>query len=92
MVAKRLGLLHELVPGMARVAVLVNPANAINSETTMRDAQAAAGAMGLQIQVINASSSREINAAFASLRANDPMPCSLVVRAFSTAGVSNWSI
>ena len=57
---------------MARVAVLVNPANAINSENTMRETQAAAGAMGLQIQVINASSSREINAAFASLARERP--------------------
>ena len=72
LVAKRLELLHELVPGMARVAVLVNPANAINSENTMRETQAAAGAMGLQIQVINASSSREINAAFASLARERP--------------------
>jgi putative ABC transport system substrate-binding protein len=53
--AKRLGLLRELVPGAARVAVLVNPANAMNAETTLRDAKAAARAMGLQIQVLNAS-------------------------------------
>jgi putative ABC transport system substrate-binding protein len=66
-VAKRLGLLRELVPGTARVAVLVNPANAVNAETTLRDAQAAAGAMGLQTQVINATTSREINAAFSVL-------------------------
>jgi putative tryptophan/tyrosine transport system substrate-binding protein len=65
--AKRLGLLRELVPGATRVAVLVNPANAMNAETTLKDAEAAARAMGLQIQVLNASTSREINAAFASL-------------------------
>src|SRR5262249_47266025 len=46
LVAKRLGLLRELLPGMTRVAVLVNPRNAINTETTLRDAQAAASAMG----------------------------------------------
>jgi putative ABC transport system substrate-binding protein len=70
--AKRLGLLRELVPGTARVTVLVNPANAMNAETTSRDAQAAARAMGLQIQVINASTGGEINAAFVSLGRERP--------------------
>ena len=64
--AKRLELLRELVPGAARVAVLVNPANAATAETTLRDVEAAARAMGLQIQVLNASTSREIDAAFAT--------------------------
>jgi putative tryptophan/tyrosine transport system substrate-binding protein len=72
LVAKRLELTRELGPGMAHVAVLVNPANALNSETTLRDAQAAARAIGLQIQVINAGSSREINAAFANLARERP--------------------
>jgi putative tryptophan/tyrosine transport system substrate-binding protein len=64
LVAKRLELLRELVPGATRVAVLVNPANAANTETTVRDVEAATRAMGLQIQVLNASSSGEIEAAF----------------------------
>ena len=64
--AKRLELLRELVPAAARVAVLVNPANAATAETTLRDVEAAARAMGLQIQVLNASTSREIDAAFAT--------------------------
>src|SRR5215470_14986646 len=64
--AKRLGLLREMVPGMARVAVLVNPNNAANTESTMNDVQAAAPALGLQIQIFNASASREIDAAFAN--------------------------
>ena len=64
--AKRLELLRELVPAAARVAVLVNPANAAIAETTLRDVKPAARAMGLQIQVLNASTSREINAAFAT--------------------------
>jgi putative tryptophan/tyrosine transport system substrate-binding protein len=73
LVAKRLALLREFVPGTARVAVLVNPANARNTETTLQDVQAAARAMGLQIsQVLNASSSGEINAAFASLGRERP--------------------
>jgi putative ABC transport system substrate-binding protein len=70
--AKRLELLHELVPTVARVAVLVNPANAANAETTSREAAAAARAIGLQIQVFNASTSREINAAFAALMRERP--------------------
>jgi putative ABC transport system substrate-binding protein len=46
--------------------VLVNPASAANTEATLRDVQSAAGAMGVQIQVLNASTSREIEAAFAT--------------------------
>jgi ABC-type uncharacterized transport system substrate-binding protein len=66
LVAKRLELLRELVPGAARVAVLVNPAAAASAETTVRDVAAAARAMGLQIRVLNASTSREIDAALAT--------------------------
>jgi putative tryptophan/tyrosine transport system substrate-binding protein len=65
--AKRLGLLHELVPKAVRVAVLVNPANAPTAEATLRDIPEPARAIGLQIQVLNASTSREIEAAFATL-------------------------
>ena len=64
--AKRLDLLREMVPQAARIAVLVNPAFAPTTETTLRDVQSAARAMGLQIQVLNASTSREIDAAFAT--------------------------
>src|SRR5262249_34332467 len=59
--AKRLELLRELVPGAVRVAVLVNPANP-NTETILRDVEAAARAMGLQIQVCNAGTIDEIDA------------------------------
>jgi len=65
--AKRLELLRELVPGAAHVAVLVNPANPSNAETQSRDVEAAARSIGLEIQVLNAGTSREINAAFATL-------------------------
>jgi putative tryptophan/tyrosine transport system substrate-binding protein len=65
--AKRLELLRELVPGAARVAVLVNPANPSTTETTLRDVESAARSMGLQIQVLKASTSHEIDAAFATL-------------------------
>jgi putative tryptophan/tyrosine transport system substrate-binding protein len=61
--AKRLSLLHELVPTAARVAVLVNPADAAITEITVRDVDAAARAIGLQIQVLQASTSREIRQA-----------------------------
>jgi putative tryptophan/tyrosine transport system substrate-binding protein len=65
--AKRLELLRALVPAATRVAVLVNPAHATNAESTLRDAESAARAMGLQIQVLNASTSREIDAAFVTI-------------------------
>jgi len=64
--AKRLELLRELVPTASRVAVMVNPTNP-NAETTMRGVETAARALGLQIHVLNASTSREIVAAFATL-------------------------
>src|SRR5262245_49319357 len=70
--AKRLELLRELVPGAARVAVLVNPANSTTAESTLRGMEPAARAMGLQIQVLNASSSREIDAVFATLESERP--------------------
>jgi hypothetical protein len=63
--AKRLELLRELVPGAVRVAALVNPANP-NAETILRDVQAAARAMGLQIQVRNAGTIDEIDTGFAT--------------------------
>jgi putative ABC transport system substrate-binding protein len=64
--AKQLELLRALVPAATRVAVLVNPANATTKESTLRDVEGATRAMGLQIQVHNASTSREIDAAFAT--------------------------
>jgi len=67
LVAKRLELLRELVPRASRVAVLVNPANATVTETTLRDVESAARAKGLSIQILNASTSREIDAAFEML-------------------------
>ncbi len=70
--AKRLELLRELVPGAARVAVLVNPANATTTETTLRDVEPAARAMGLQIQVHNAGTIGEIDAAFATFARERP--------------------
>lgn len=68
--AKRLGLLRELVPGMARIAVIVNPNHASITEGTLRDVNAAARTMGLQIRVFNGGTSRELNAAFAAIAAD----------------------
>jgi len=69
--AKRLELLRELLPSAAQVAVLVNPRNPTNTELTTQDAQAAAGAIGLQIRILEAGTSPEIN-----LPASRPTPCS----------------
>ena len=65
--AKRLELLRALVPGATRIAVLVDPTNAAGTVSTLRDVGAAARALGLQIQVLNASTSLELEAAFATL-------------------------
>jgi len=84
-VAKRLGLLHELLPGAARVAVLVNPTNTTNAEVTVRDVQSAAHAMGLQVQIFNASTNSEIDAAFATLVRERPDALFVAPDAFFTS-------
>jgi len=65
--AKRLALLHELAPRAVRVAVVINPGNVPSAEATLRELPEAARAIGLQIQILNARTSREIEAAFATL-------------------------
>jgi putative ABC transport system substrate-binding protein len=70
--AKRLEFLRELVPGAARVAVLVNPAEPTISEATLRDVEPAARAMGLKIQLLYASTGAEIDAAFATFVREQP--------------------
>jgi putative ABC transport system substrate-binding protein len=70
--AKQLELLRELVPAATRVAALVNPANAVATEITLWGVERAARAMGLQIQAAHASTSREIDAAFATLARERP--------------------
>jgi putative ABC transport system substrate-binding protein len=69
---KRLDLLRELVPHLVRVAVLVNPADAMLTETQLKGVNAAAGALGLQIQVFNADTSAEIDAAFETMGRERP--------------------
>ena len=65
--AKRLRLLHDMVPKAVRVAVLVNPANKQTTATTLREVQEAAPNIGLQLQILNASTISEIDTAFATL-------------------------
>jgi putative tryptophan/tyrosine transport system substrate-binding protein len=71
-VAKRLRLLHELVPKVVRVAVFVNPGNASVAATTIRDVQEAGPTIGLKTQIINAATIGEINAAFDSFARERP--------------------
>jgi putative ABC transport system substrate-binding protein len=75
--AKRLELLHELLPRAARIAVLVNPADVRNTETTLREVGEAARSMGLQVQVLRATTDREIGEAFAGI--GDGRPDALFV-------------
>jgi putative ABC transport system substrate-binding protein len=70
--AKRLELLRELVPGATRIAVLVEPSNPTIAGATARDAEAAARAMGLQVRILNADTSRQIDHAFAELGRERP--------------------
>jgi putative tryptophan/tyrosine transport system substrate-binding protein len=83
--AKRLELLRELVPAATRIALLVNPADAATAETTVRDVEAAARAIGLQIQVVRASTSREIDAAFATLVRERPDALFIAPQPFFTS-------
>src|SRR6516165_2005539 len=70
--AKRLELLHELVPGAKRVALLVNPAETTMTETMLREVVPAARAIGWQIQVLNADTSGAIDAAFSTFERERP--------------------
>ena len=66
-VAKRLGLLRELVPAAVRVAVLANPANVAVTSSTLTAVEMAAHSLGMEVQIYNASTWQEIDAAFAVL-------------------------
>ena len=70
--AKRLEILHELVPAAAHVAALIDPVNKINAEANLADLKRAASSMGLRLTVLNVGSSAEINAAFASFDQDPP--------------------
>jgi putative ABC transport system substrate-binding protein len=83
--AKRLELLRELVPAATRAAILVNPANAFAIEAQLSDVQSAARAMGLQIKILRASTSREIDAAFAPFVSERPDALFVAGDAFFTS-------
>ncbi|HEU4359447.1 MAG TPA: ABC transporter substrate-binding protein [Xanthobacteraceae bacterium] len=85
--AKRMELLRELLPKAVRVAVLVNPANAATTEATLREVEPAARTMGLQIQVFNANTSHEIDAAFESMVRERPDALFVGATAFLNARV-----
>ena len=93
--AKRLELLRDLVPGAARVAVLVNPADATSTESTLRDVEPAARAMGLRIQVLKPAragrSMRPSQALFASgpTRSSLPPAPSLLVGGCNLANLAS---
>ena len=70
--AKRLGLLRELLPQARQVAILMNPTNPINMTSTLAEVEQAARDLALQIQIANASTSYQIDAAFAALARERP--------------------
>ena len=88
--SKRLELLHELVPAAIRIAVLVDPTNAAGTKSTLRDVGAAARAMGLQIQILNASTSLELDAAFATLVSERSDALFVGSTPSCSTGASNW--
>ena len=88
-IAKRLELLRELVPTAVRVAVLVNPDDTQITPLILRDVEAAARSMRLQIQVVRASTSREIMRPSQALRASGPMRCFLAPTPSSKPGECN---
>jgi putative ABC transport system substrate-binding protein len=93
--AKRLGLLREMLPRASRIAVLVNPANAVNTETTLREVEAAGRAIGFQAQIVNAGTSREIDAAFAAFARERPDAVFLGQDAFFNGRrfqLANWAV
>jgi len=71
-VTKRLRLLHDLLPNAVRIAVLVNPGNASVIKTTVQEVQKAAHTMGVQTEIINATTVGEINKVFATFERERP--------------------
>ena len=86
--AKRLRLLHDFAPNAVRVAVLVNPADARTTDTTLREVQEAAPTIGLQIQVFDAATISEIDAVFVTLARERPETSSLQPMPSSVAAAS----
>ena len=90
--AKRLEVLRELVPSATRVALLLNPAEATIAASKLRDVEAAARATALQIQVLNASTSGEIDFAFATLGRERPHALLISAAPFLPVGAFSWPI
>jgi ABC-type uncharacterized transport system substrate-binding protein len=89
--AKRLELMRELMPRAARVAVLVNPADATNTETTLRDVGAAAHAIGCKFRFSTPRPATRSTLPSTRSGTRGPTPCSSGPSLSSTSGVSNWS-
>jgi putative ABC transport system substrate-binding protein len=89
--AKRLDLLREMLPRASRIAVLVNPANTVNTQTTLREVEAAGGAIGFQTQIANARTSREIDAAFAAFARERPDAVFVGQDSFRRLQLANWA-
>src|SRR5262249_16574296 len=92
--AKRLELLREMLPRASRIAVLVNPANTVNTQTTLREVEAAGSAIGLQTQIVNAATNREIDTAFAAFARERPGAVFLGQDAFFNGRrlqLANWA-
>ena len=70
--ANRLEVLHDLLPKVTRIGVVVNPADAGTTEAQLEDIEAAARAMGLQVKVYNADTGDEIDAAFEAMGRDPP--------------------
>jgi putative tryptophan/tyrosine transport system substrate-binding protein len=82
LVAKRLRLLHDLLPKAVRIVVLVNPVNPTSAEPTLQQVQEAAPVLGLQIRTLNASTIGEINTAFDAIARERPDALFLAADAF----------
>jgi putative ABC transport system substrate-binding protein len=93
--AKRLALLREMLPGATRVAILVNPANVANTQTTLHEVAEAGRAMGLQTQIFNAGTSREIDVVFAAFGRERPDAVFVGQDAFYSGRrvqLANWAV
>jgi putative ABC transport system substrate-binding protein len=88
--AKRLRLLHDMVPKAARIAALINPANAASAEGALQGTQEAAAAIGLQIRILNGTTVGEIDAAFASFAKDRPDALFVAADAFFATRVAQF--
>jgi ABC-type uncharacterized transport system substrate-binding protein len=87
---KRLELIHEVVPAATTLGLLLNPANKVVTETQSKDLQAGARGLGLQLRVLNASTERDFEDVFASLKQMQVGGLVIGTDGFSLAGVNSW--